>query len=90
MRGATPDWNITSPIRINKGRGNRINLDIESYKLRVSCTRPISPPRNKYAPMRFTTRKQKAMGSPVAIRITNIPKMNKSANCHSNGVHLLV
>jgi hypothetical protein len=90
IRGAIPDWNITSPMIINRGRGSRVKRVTEVRRLRISCSRPISLPQNKYTPMIFTIMKEKATGIPVASKIIRLPKMSKRANCHSNEIHLTV
>jgi len=90
IRGATREWNITSPIRINKGTGSRVKLATEAKRLWVRCIRPISPPQKRSAPATLIIRKQKATGNPVAIKSIRLPKMIRSINCHSNGVHLTV
>ena len=58
--------------------------------LRISCSRPTKPPQNIYTPNKFTSMKQKATGSPNTIMTIRVPIISRSANCHSNDIHLVI
>jgi len=87
--GAIPEWNITSPMRMNKGMGRRIKEFVVVYMLITSCSRPILPPKKRYIPPTQMSRKQKAIGMPDNISINRQLMINMSTNCHSKDVHLL-
>ena len=41
------------------------------------------PPKRKYMPITLMTKKHRAMGIPVTMRTSKIPKMTTSQLCHS-------
>ena len=43
---ATPEWNITDPMRMNMGSGTSTNVETELSMLRISWLSPMAPPQN--------------------------------------------
>jgi len=77
-------------MRINRGRGRKAKEATELKMLAMSSSKPTRPPQNKSAPIKHVSMKAKAMGMPVAINTTRLPKISRSAKGHSNDAHLRV
>src|SRR5690606_2539617 len=80
---ANPVWNSTSPIRTNNGIGVKQKLPIEAEVLRAHWAKPAASPRNSHAPSKFTDRKAKTTGVPMAIKRKSDPSSRIKAMCHS-------
>ena len=64
--GATPDLNMSSPMRMNSGIGSMVKLMTDPYILRIIWSRPPWPPQRKKAAVMLTNKKLKATGTPRA------------------------
>ncbi len=83
-----PEWNSTSPMRRNRGTGSMAKNVTDSNMLRISCSRPDTPPQKIKTHMTLINRKQNAIGSPVNISSIKPQKIISRSNHHSNSHYL--
>ena len=71
------------PINKKRGIGARVKEVNDAKEFLVNCNRPVSPPRNKYAPTILTPKNANATGNPMAISNNIQPISRIRASCHS-------
>src|SRR5262245_61046042 len=79
---ASPVWNSTSPMRMNRGIGVSEKLATDPTLLRANWTSPASPPRNSHAPSRLITRNENATGRPRNSSTVEPPSISHAAASH--------
>src|SRR4030042_2345967 len=66
LLSATPELKINSPMRMNKGRGNKEKFVTERKMLSIVCSRPGPPTQINAAATMFTKRKAQQNAKPEA------------------------
>jgi hypothetical protein len=74
-------------MRMNSGIGVSEKLMTEMTLLRVTCSRPGSPPRNRMAPITLMAMNESATGMPSSRSTVEPPKSRSAASCQDIAIN---